>query len=181
MAVSHLCETCRACPAAAACVQRASRFLNAQPDSPLMQRERLRITVVRQALASTPPAGGEGQGAPALKPGRLALTATQQETVARLPSQVATAAKKLFERGWFAFAHREMLAGRNPGRDGWQRILCRHLIGDGVSRRDLQMEYQQTLHMTPGSAKVRVCKAVSLFAAGGLVVEFDNRLQLRRN
>jgi hypothetical protein len=180
VAVSHLCDTCRSCAAASGCTHEALQFLDAQPDSPLMQRERLRLAVVAQALGRPPDQAAEGQGAPA-REGRLPITAEQRQVLAQLAAPIATMAKKLFERGWFDFARREMLQGRNPGTTNWQRVLCGHLIGGGISRQALQLEYQQSLGMTAGSARVRVSRAVALFAAGGLVVEFDNRLQLRRN
>lgn len=174
------CDTCRACPARAGCVLSAQQFIEAQPDSPLMQRERLRLAVVSQALGRAPQRGGAGEGAP-VREGRLPITAEQRSTLAQLAAPVATMARKLFERGWFEFARREMERGRNPGTNEWQRLLCGHLIGQGVSRAALQLQYQQALNLTPGSAKVRVSRAVTLFTAGGLITEFDNRLQLRRN
>lgn len=180
VAVSNLCETCRSCAAASGCAQEALQFLEAQPDSPLMQRERLRLAVVSQALTRAPERAVGGGAAPE-REGRLPITAEQQRTLSQLAAPVASMAKKLFERGWFDFARREMIAGRNPGTNDWQRALCRHLIGGGVSRRELQLEFQQSLGMTAGSAKVRTSRAVCLFTVGGLITEFDNRLQLRRN
>lgn len=178
--MSHLCDTCAACPAARRCARSAAQFLDGQPDSPLMQRERLRIALVGQALGRVPGQGVEGQGA-RTRPGRLPITALQQRTLDQLPKPVATMARKLFERGWFDFARREMLQGRNPGANGWQRVLCAHLIDGGVSRSALQLAYQGQLGMTAGSAKVRVSRAVALFTAGALLAELDGRLQLRRN
>jgi hypothetical protein len=180
VAVSNLCDTCRACRAASGCTQEALQFLESQPDSPLMQRERLRLAVVSQALVRSPDGAGAGQGAPT-REGRLPITAEQRSSLAQLAAPIATMAKKLFERGWFDFARREMTLGRNPGMNDWQRTLCAHLIAGGVSRQGLQLAYQQNLGMTPGSARVRVSRAVCLFTVGGLVTEFDNRLQLRRN
>ncbi len=180
VAVSHLCDTCRACPAAASCALSAAQFLEQQPESPLMQRERLRLAVVMQGFERSPDGGGEGEGAPA-REGRLPITAEQGLTLAGLAAPVASMARKLFERGWFEFARRELLLGRNPGMNDWQRVLCRNLMGDGVSRRVLLLQYQQELGMKESSARVRVSRAVSLFTAGGLITEFDSRLQLRRN
>lgn len=180
VAVSHLCDTCRTCAAVSGCALEAARFLEQQPESPLMQRERLRLAVVIQGLGRSPDGCGEGEGAP-VREGRLPITAEQRLTLTGLAAPVASMAKKLFERGWFEFARRELLRGRNPGANDWQRVLCRNLIGDGVSRKALLLQYQQELGMKEGSARVRVSRAVSLFTAGGLITEFDGRLQLRRN
>ena len=151
------------------------------PESPLLKSERLRIAVVRQALTSVPLGAVEGEGAPRAKPNRLPLSAQQEEFIASLPQQVASMVRKLQTRGWFEFGRSEMLAGRNPGRNDWQKILCAKLIAGGVSRKDLALAYESQLRMTPGSAKVRVSKAVSVFTAGGLLVELSSCLYLRQN
>ncbi len=181
VAISHICPTCRACDANVACARSAEQALLRMPESPLLKSERLRIAVVRQALTSVPLGAVEGEGAPRAKPNRLPLSAQQEEFIASLPQQVASMVRKLQTRGWFEFARSEMLAGRNPGRNDWQKILCAKLIAGGVSRKDLALAYESQLRMTPGSAKVRVSKAVSVFTAGGLLVELSSCLYLRQN
>lgn len=101
--------------------------------------------------------------------------------MASLGKAAGSLARQLFERGWFEFAKREMAAGRNPGRNEWQRIFCAALMRGGISRESLQLAYQERLDLTPGSARVRVSKAVSVFHAGRLVVETGGRLVISHN
>lgn len=175
-AVSHLCETCRACPAVGACIRQAFSFLDSLPNSPLVQGERQRLSLSRQALSEAPRAA-LGSGSPK----RIGLTANQEAAIKAVGKSVGSMARQLFERGWFDFARSEIEAGRNPGRNDWQRIFCQALIGGGISRDALQIAYQEQLNLTPGSARVRVSKAVSLFLIGQLVTEFDGKLQFSRN
>jgi hypothetical protein len=178
VAVSHLCETCRSCRGSSACLTQAIEFLETLPNSPLTQRERQRIALSRQALASSP-AGANSTGVGTSK--RVSLNAEQEGVIAGLGKAVASMAKQLFERGWYEFAHRELKAGRNPGRNDWQRILSAGLIQGGISRDALQLAYQKQLNLTPGSARVRVSKAVSVFLAGRLITEVSGVLVISPN
>ncbi len=178
-AVSHACETCQACDGAGACIEQAIAFLETLPNSPMLKTERLRLSMTRQALVRAPHAA-VGVTPPARK-GRAALTQEQQRIVGSLGKVVGSMAKQLFERGWYDFARRELRAGRNPGRNDWQRIMCAGLLGGGVSRSELQMAFQQQLSITSETARVRVSKAVSLFLAGGLVRENAGRLVINPN
>lgn len=139
------------------------------------------MAVMRQAFASVPSdAEGAEQTVPT-KEGRLLLTQAQLERIRKLPAQVGSMVRQLMERGWFEFARAEMLAGRNPGRNDWQRVLCAGLIDGGVSRAGLIASYETELRMTPGSAKVRASKAVAVFSAGQLLLELNGHLYLRQN
>lgn len=112
---------------------------------------------------------------------RVPLSKQQESTVAHLGKATSSMSRQLFERGWFEFAKSEMRAGRNPGKKGWQQILCDFLMRGGVSRGDLQMAYEQQLNLTPGSARVRVSKAVSVFFAGRLIIESNEKIVLSSN
>lgn len=186
VSVSANSASCRACPGAASCVVVALKVLDQLPDSPLTRRERLALTVTRQALTSAPQ--GQGGNAPSrtvvansrgVK--RMTLTPDEEARLRTLPGRVASQARQLFERGWFAFAKREMLAGRNPADKGWKRVLCAQLIADGCSRADLQRAFQEQLGLKEASAKVQVSTAVAVFLAGGLVREFGGALRLSSN
>lgn len=179
VAVSQGCETCQGCQVRLGCADAALRLVEGMPDSPLLQRERQRLSLARQALGGAPRAEGAGEGARART--RVGLTPEQQRAVASLGKAAGSLARQLFERGWFEFARRELAAGRNPGRNDWQRILCAGLMKGGISRQQLQLAYQEQLELTPGSARVRVSKAVSVFLAGRLVVEVEGRLQINPN
>lgn len=176
VAVSHLCETCRTCRGNIACLAQAIEFLETLPNSPLTQRERQRIALSRQALAGAPVAPGA-----VVTSKRIALSAEQEGVIAGLGKAVASMARQLFERGWYEFARRELKAGRNPGRNDWQRILSAGLIRGGISRDALQLAYQEQLNLTPGSARVRVSKAVSVFLAGRLITEVSGKLVINPN
>lgn len=151
-------------------------FLDSLPNSPLVQGERQRLSLSRQALTDAPRAISRSVSLQ-----RIGLTAKQEATVKSLGQAVGSMARQLFERGWFDFARTEMAAGRNPGRKDWQRIFCHALIRGGITRDALQLAYQEQLKLTPGSARVRVSKAVTLFLAGRLVVESGGRLQFSHN
>lgn len=171
--ISHLSETCCACECATACARTAATWLQSLPDSVPVMRERERIAVTRQALASAPVAGqvvGTVQRAP--------LSADQQAAIGGIGQAVASLARRLFETGWFEFARQELAAGRNPGKKDWQRIFCEGLLAGGISRQGLQLAYQEQLGLTPGSARVRVSKAVSVFLVGGLATEVSGLLQI---
>lgn len=176
VAVSHLCETCRVCPGRVACAVTATQFLESFPTSPSITRERERMSLVRQALTSSP---AQGQGAGTTK--RVPLNAKQQGVLDGMAKQTASLVRQLFEKGWFDFARREMAAGRNPGKKDWQKLLCEALMNGGTTRADLVMAYRDKLGMTPGSAKVRASKAVAVFTAGNLLVERDGYLYLSLN
>lgn len=174
--VSHLCETCRACSGKTECADAAAAFFDTLPDTPVLKRERQRIALVRQALTGGTPTGdvpGTSKRAP--------LSAEQQAVVAGLSQQTGSLVRQLFEKGWFQFARREMAAGRNPGHRNWQRILCQALMDGGITRPALIQAYQQQLGLTPGSAKVRAHKAVTVFRAGGLLTERNGRIELLLN
>lgn len=173
VAVSHQCRTCVGCHRNIACVSEAARTLGNMGETPALQRERQRLALVRQAF------GQAGAGAQTAT--RVPLSQAQRNAMSGLSSQVASMAKNLFERGWFDFARSELRAGRNPGRNDWQRLLCSKLLEGGIARGNLQMAFVQTLEMTPGSAKVRASKAISLFHAGGLLVERGGCLVLNPN
>lgn len=151
-------------------------FLEGFPETPSLTRERQRMSLVRQALAD--PSCEETEVGTST---RVPLTAEQTQVVSGLAKQTASLVRQLFERGWFDFAGREMMAGRNPGKKDWQRIFCDRLIKGGVTRADLTLAYQQELSLTQGSARVRTCKAIAAFLAGGLIVERSGYLQLTKN
>jgi len=161
-----------------ACGAKAGSFLEGQGDSPLMQRERLRISMVRQSFNNAPP--GQGGHAPTT-PQRRALSAAESAHVNGLATKVQVSVRRLLSAGWFDFAKDEMRAGRNPGRKEWQRILCQGLLAGGISRAELCVAFEQRLDMTPGSAKVRASSAVSIFFAGRLLIEQAGRMTLNRN
>lgn len=175
-AVSHLCETCRSCVAASACVSQAISLLESFRVTPLLQRERQRLSLFSQVVTDAP----RGRQIPDT-PTRTGLTAKQEAVVSGLGSAAGSMARQLFQKGWFSFAKSEMRAGRNPGRNDWQRILCAALMDGGTSRTALQVSYQEQLNLTPGSARVRVSKAVTVFLAGGLLYESNGKLQLSQN
>jgi hypothetical protein len=139
----------------------------------LLQRERQRVTLFVSTVTSAPRAGG---GA-----GQLEQRQAHAERVGGLTKPVATMALKLLKSGWFDFARREMLQGRNPGRNAWQRIFCDALMRGGIPRQALTLCFQEQMSLTPGSAKVRTSHAVSVFVTGRLVIESQGLLQLRRN
>lgn len=178
VAVSDLSPTCRECPNQNACTAQALSFLDTLSNTESVKQERQRIALVRQGFASTPHAATDPEGRAGA---RRALTPEQESVVAQLPQQVATMVKKLFASGWFEFARRELHAGRNPGRNDWQRLLCGGLLRGGITRAQLQLAYQDKLGMTAGSAKVRVSKAVATFLAGRLLIEREGSLQLSHN
>ncbi len=176
VAVSHLCETCRACCSKSACAHAASAFFDGLPDTPVLKRERQRMALVRQALTELAPIGAVPGSSK-----RVPLTAEQQAIVAELSKQTGSLVRQLFEKGWFQFARREMAAGRNPGHKNWQRILCQALMDGGITRPGLIQAYQEQLGLTPGSAKVRAHKAVTVFRAGRLLTERNGHIELLLN
>lgn len=178
VALHQDCTTCQACPSATACAHASLRFLDARGDGEVVQRERQRIALFLQVRTDPPQNSGEGEGAGCT---RRALSVEQTERLRTLPTPVATTVRKLFATGWYEFARRELSNGRNPGRAPWQRIVCRALMGPGITRKDLQLAFQTEMALTPASARVRVTRAVQVFLAGGLLLELDGRLQLRLN
>jgi hypothetical protein len=119
--------------------------------------------MVEQRFVRSPDRVEEGEGAQALS------------------KPVATMAQRLTDSGWFKFARRELGAGRNPAKKGWQQVLCSALITGGVSRKTLQLAFVQQLDMTPGSAKVQVSKSVAVFLQGRLLLELNGYLKLHRD
>lgn len=175
--VSHLCETCRSCSFVFSCLNQAESMLSRFADTETASRERQRLALSRQALTSSP---SESVGAGgSIK--RATLSSEQENALSRLGKATSSLSRQLLEKGWFEFARSEMRAGRNPGKKGWQQILCDFLIQGGVSRGDLQLAYQEQLNLTPGSARVRVSKAVSVFFAGRLIIETNNKIVLAGN
>jgi hypothetical protein len=141
-----------------------------------VQRERLALSVTRQALTRSPvlrDVGRVGQGVVASSRGvkRLTLTAHDQALIDKLPKRVGTAVKRLMELGWFAYARSELMAGRNPATKGWMRVMCAKLLQGPVSRPQLQLAFQQELGMTPASAKGQVSVSIAILFAGGIVRE----------
>lgn len=171
--VSNECESCKTCRASASCVGSALSLLDTMGESERARKEKLRLAAVGKMLAGAPQQFGAGKY-------RVALDECQEERLKSLPEAVASMVRQLQVKGWFEFARREMMQGRNPAgssrRDAWMRLLCRELVAGGTTRKALCMAYMQELGMTPGSAKVRVSKAVSVFLAGGLLREISGRL-----
>lgn len=161
---------------ALACLNAADAFLAKQPASPLIQRERLTLSVTRQALVRSPvsvPGGEQGDAVMASSRGikRLPLTDAERTLIEQLPARVASTVKRLLERGWFAYARNELMAGRNPGTKGWMRVTCAKLLQGPVTRPALQLAYQQELDLGASSAKVQASIAIAVLKAGRIVRE----------
>jgi hypothetical protein len=169
-----------------ACVSAAEQLLDQLPDTPLTRRERQSLSVTAQALASAPQRAGRGRAVlevVASRRGvkRIALTAQQQAKLTMLPERVAAQVRKLMELGWFDYAKKELLAGRNPGAKGWRHVFCERLLLGGATRGQLQIAFMERLDLKEASAKVQVSLAVAVFAAGGLVREIQGKLRVSAN
>ena len=185
-AVSANSNSCRVCPSRVGCVYEASAFLDSLPNNPLTQRERLTLTVTRQALTSSPRAGEGSEVSPVVVASsrgvrRIALTQAQLDYIAPLPQKVASQVKKLMERGWFEFAKAELRAGRNPAAKGWQRVLCATLLKGGATRATLELAFVEQLGMTSKSARVQLSVGLAIFAAGRLATEKFGQVSLSPN
>jgi len=185
-AVSANSQSCRECPVRGACVFEATAFLESLPTNPLTQRERLSLTLTRQALASTP-SGSEGT-APAQRVvassrgvKRIELTPGQLGSIAALPQRVGSQVKKLMERGWFDFARQELHAGRNPASKGWQRVFCSALLAGGASRSELELALVESLDLSEASARVQVSVGMAIFAAGRVATERFGKFSVSPN
>ena len=185
-AVSATSPSCRDCPSRGGCVYEAFLLLDSLPVNPLTQRERLTLTVTRQALAASPRARGRAVVPPLVVASsrgvkRIALNQEQLAHVAALPAKVASQVKKLLERGWFEFAKGELRAGRNPASKGWQRILCAHLLTGGATRTQLELALVTELQISPPSARVQLSVGIAIFAAGRLAIETFGQVKLLPN
>lgn len=159
IAISHLSETCRSCLHSESCGRQAALALETMEVSPAVLNERKRLAAVTQGLRVS------GKSNVAM------VTQAELERVAALPAAVSTMVKKKLKGGWFEFARQELRAGRNPGSKPWEKLLCAALLDGGISQRDLTLAFQTQLGMTPGSAKVRACKALAVFREGLLARE----------
>lgn len=181
MAVSHLCESCRECSIKTACVEQAIGFLQGmRGDSENLKRERLRLAAVRQQLVNVPLVGAVPNPKQSARRAPTGIAPDQERVIAGLATHLRVTARKLFATGWFDHARREMLAGRNPGRNDWQRVMCDALMR-GLPRAQLQLAFQEQMGLSSASAKVRTSNAVNLFTAGRLLIETEGRLQIRQN
>lgn len=172
--------SCRACTHARACVSEASQFLDSLPDSPGRKSDRQSIVLTEQGLVPTRTLAGRVDvnvvvaSTRGLR--RLMLSPAQLSAIATLPEKVASQVKTLLERGWFEFARRELNAGKNPEEKGWRHVYCRHLLSGVSTRASLELAFIEELQMAPASAKVKVCTALAIFAAGNLAVEVNGIL-----
>jgi hypothetical protein len=154
------------------------KFLEKQGQNPLIQRERQRISMVRQSFLSAPETSIKGVPT---SHARRALGDSEIESISLLATNIQGPTRRLLASGWFDFAREEMRSGRNPGRKPWQRILCEGLLNGGISRRDLQAAFEVQLNLNPASARVRASTAVSVYTAGRLLIEHSGRLVLSQN
>ena len=146
---------CSTCPHRVGCIESASALASALPSTPKVIEERKRLA--RFSVV------------------RLAYTHS-------LKGQCLSVFNRMAKAGWFTYARGEILAGRNPGRQGWQRVVCSRLLSDGhVTRSTLRQDFIAHLGMTKGSAKVRVPNAVSILKAGNLLVEEGDGFILNPN
>lgn len=175
VAVSASSETCRACPHSRSCLRDARAFVLALPDDELSQGARRQLALTTRALLTTPASAPEGQGAPTT---RAPLTVAESALVASLPKRVASQVRGLLETGWFDYARSELAAGRNPAAKGWKHVYCQQLLTGRATRETLRMALIESLDLTPASAKVQLCNALSIFAAGNLAVESGGQLRL---
>lgn len=159
IAITHLSETCRACVHSDSCGREAGRALEEMEVSPAVLNERKRLAAAVQGLRIS------GKSTVAM------VTQAELERLSTLPAAVSTMVKKKLKGGWFEFARQELRAGRNPGSKPWEKLLCAALLEGGISQRDLTLAFQTQLGMTPGSAKVRACKALAVFREGLLARE----------
>lgn len=147
--------------------------LDLMGSSDTVRKEKLRLAMVGKLLADAPQRFGVGKH-------RVALSEQQEARLQGLSQAVASMVRQLRSKGWFEFARRELARGHNPvgqnKRDAWMQVLCEGLLQGGISRRGLCVAYEEKLRMTPGSAKVRVSKAVAVFLEGGLLRETSGRL-----
>lgn len=185
-AVSASCRSCVLCPVRGGCVFDAEQLLASMPNNPLTQRERLALSVTRQALVSAPPMQGRAAPEPTVVASvrgvkRISLNAQQLDEIARLPARVASQVKTLMERGWFVYAKGELRAGRNPADKGWKKVLCQLLLRGGGSRAELELAFCQQLDMSAGSARMQASAGLAIFAAGRLATERFGRIELSPN
>lgn len=184
--VSASCRSCQQCPSRGDCIGEADALLADMPDNPLTQRERLSLSVTRQALMGTPPSMGRGPGQPGVVANargvkRIVLTPSQLDEIGRMSSRVASQVRTLMEKGWFVYAKAEMLTGRNPGGKGWKKVLCGLLCAGGCTREQLELAFCEQLGMTPGSARMQVSAGMAIFAAGRLATECHGRITISPN
>lgn len=184
--VSARSASCRACAHSAGCLAQARAVLDALPDTPLTRRERLALGVTCIALERAP----QGHGGPvtqrvvvASSRGVRRMTLTKEETqrLTALPAKIASQVGRLMELGWFDYARRELLAGRNPGEKGWKKVLCDALLAGQMNRQQLQQALVTQLGLKPESAKVQASVGIAVFAAGGLLREGPRGLRLSAN
>jgi hypothetical protein len=183
VAVSAQSPTCVACPHARSCVRDAATFIAGLPDNEVTQRERRAIVMTGKALLSVPVTRVGGEPQPTVVASsrgvqRISLSPKEESLVAGLPKRVASQVRGLLETGWFDFARSELHAGRNPADKGWKRTYCQQLLAGGATRETLRLALIQDLDLSAASAKVQLCNALSIFAAGNLAVESGGQLRL---
>lgn len=154
------------------CLRAAARVLLQLPNDPSVIDARKHLALTGRALLGPPSTEGEVQGA------RAPLSAREVALVASLPKRVASQVRTMLETGWFDFARTELHAGRNPADKGWRRVYCTQLLAGGATRDTLRMAFIQELGLTPASAKVQLCNALAIFAAGEIACESDGLLRL---
>lgn len=172
VAVSAKSQTCRECPHTRPCLRAAARVLLQLPDDKSVTDARKHLALTGRALLQSPLTEGEGQGA------RAPLNARESALVASLPKRVASQVRTMLETGWCDFARVELHRGRNPADKGWRRVYCAQLLAGGATRESLRMAFIQELGLSPASAKVQLCNALAIFAAGEIACEVGGQLRL---
>jgi hypothetical protein len=179
--VSAQSPVCLQCSAKLQCVQSALETAEAHPIYPGRTKLIQHIVLVQQALlgpatrvvqgSQPPPVVASSRGVLRMDIGPEVLS-----YLAKLPPKVAGPVETLMRRGWFAYAKRELQAGRCPGNTaGWRKVLCEAIIRRD-SRAAFESRLQAELGLKPNSAKVQASLGLAIFRAGRLLLDDDNSL-----
>lgn len=157
--VSDKCEACNKCPHRAECVDGAYAFLDTWRGTATIDAERQRIALVAQQLVRSNMPKKAIEGA---KPTTEPVPAPKSRIGNAAVKRASTRAEK---SGKFALYARELKAGRNPGKKGWEIVFFDLLLRGNMTREKLvrtYMEDHRTAY-TKGSAKTRACTAIAMF------------------
>jgi hypothetical protein len=182
--VSAQSAVCQRCESRSGCLAQASIVASKLPDSPLTQVLRQHIALVTEAIASSPHGAGEGSVARVITAStrgvvRIDPTQVQLDYLTKLPPKIAGFVDNMIRRGWIVFARQELMAGRNPARNGWKYSLCESILAC-ESRSDFSKRLAKS-GLNAGSVKAQSSLALAIFKAAGLLLERNGQLVVSQN